>query len=131
MATNSSQVDFIAFYYAVHTRSRPIYELRSMVTCHGLGLRSGLGKKPQHISELNSTIDLFRLKNAIAPFSSEMCWGVSKSASHPQTMMCPSHPSTHEYHIPPQYAHPVLATGRRGTYTACSEVTWCTIIVRL
>ena len=33
MATNSSQVDFMAFYYAVHTRSRPIYELRSIVAC--------------------------------------------------------------------------------------------------
>ena len=33
--------------------------------------------------------------------------------------MCPSHPGTHECHIPPQYAHPVLAAGRRGTYTAC------------
>ena len=31
----------------------------------------------QHISELNS------LENAIAPFSSEMCWVVSKSTSHP------------------------------------------------
>ena len=36
--------------------------------------------------------------------------------------MCPSHPGTHEYHIPPQYAHPVLAPGRRGTYTACGRL---------
>jgi hypothetical protein len=33
MATNSSQVDFMTFYYAVHTRNRPTYELRSIVAC--------------------------------------------------------------------------------------------------
>ena len=43
---------------------------------------------PQHISELNSAIALSSLDNAIALFSSEMCWGVSKSTSHPRTMMC-------------------------------------------
>ena len=43
---------------------------------------------PQHISELNSAIAFSRLKNGIALFSSEMCWGVSKSTSHPRTMMC-------------------------------------------
>ena len=42
----------------------------------------------QRISELNSAAAFFRLKNAITLFSSEMCWGVSKSTSHPQTMMC-------------------------------------------
>ena len=42
---------------------------------------------PQHISELNSAIAFSRLKNAIALFSSEMCCGVSKSTSHPRTMM--------------------------------------------
>ena len=36
---------------------------------------------PPHISELNSAIALLRLENAIALFSSEMCWGVSESTS--------------------------------------------------
>ena len=43
---------------------------------------------PQHISELNSAIAFSSLENAIALFSSEMWWGVSKSTSHPKTMMC-------------------------------------------
>ena len=41
---------------------------------------------PQHISELNSAIAFSRLKNVIALFCSEMCWGVSKSTSHPKTV---------------------------------------------
>ena len=49
---------------------------------------------------------------------SELNWQLSSIS----TVMCPSHPGTHEYHIPPQYAHPVLAPGRWGTYTACGRL---------
>ena len=49
---------------------------------------------PQHIFELNSAIAFLSLENAIALFSSKMCWGVSKSTSHPcshpKTMNCTS-----------------------------------------
>ena len=41
------------------------------ISCHGLGMRCGLGNIV-HISELNSAIAFLSLKNAIALFSSEM-----------------------------------------------------------